>query len=328
MTTAEQIAALQNETGEGNPRVAVQVKARQLIAQHRSHFGEPTFPLNMGILASMLDIRLCDELPVHSSDAELVPGDDGQISMRLNRDRPETRQRFSMAHEISHTFFPEYQLKVQCRPDPRYRDPDNPEDLLEMLCDVGAAELVFPLPWFADDSVSVKTAGDLVQLADSYGGSREAAIRRFTEISTRCLAAVFFTWKLKLTQKRTIGGKDQMNLFGADPEAEARAACKLRIDYAIASPSFSDIGHFLPRDKSIEADGPIGQAARGICAEDVCQLNLGGASGTYRILAIPLSTPKEDRGPSGELSVGAVLEPLNVKPKKRSATPSDPGLFD
>lgn len=282
MTTADQIIALLKETGETDPRAAVRVKARELVALYTSYFGQPTMPLDVEALASMRGVRKSSEAPTHSRDAELVPDGDGQVSMRVNPDRPETRQRFSMAHEVTHTFFPEYQLKVQCRPDPRYRDPENPDDLLEMLCDVGAAELLFPLPWFAVAARAIGSAAGLVKLADDYGGSREATIRRFAEISPHRLAAVFLSWKLKPTQQRAVGRTDQANLFGFDPEAEARAAWKLRIDYVVASASFADTGHFLPKDKSIEADGPFGQAARGACAEGECRLDFGGASGAYR----------------------------------------------
>ena len=328
MTITEQIAALLKETGETDPRVAVQRKAQELVALYRSCFGEPTMPLNLEALASMRGVRKSEEAPMHSRDAELVPEADGQIAMRVNPDRPETRQRFSMAHEITHTFFPEYQLKVQCRPDPRYRDPASPEDLLEMLCDVGAAELLFPLPWFVTDSLSVRNAAGLVTLANDYGGSREATIRRFSEISPRCLTAVFFSWKLKPKQERTIGRKDQPNLFGVDPEVEARAAWKLRINYAIASPSFAATGQFLPKDKSVEANGPFDQAARGVCAEDECWLDLGEARGTYRVWAVPLYTEQDSRGPGGELSVAAILEPLELKKRQRVPTGSGPRLFD
>lgn len=328
MTTAEQIAALLKETGETDPRAAVRVKARGLIAQYQSLFGEPTMPLNIEALASLRGIRKSDEPPTHSRDAELVPEPDGQPMMRVNPDRPETRQRFSMAHEVTHTFFPEYQLKVQCRPDPRYRDPENPDDLLEMLCDVGAAELLFPFPWFSSDASAVERASDLVGLAESYKASREATLRRFAEVSPRCLAAVFLCWKLKPTQERTIGRTDQANLFGTNPEEEARAALRLRIDYAIGSPSFAEAGYYLPKDKSVEATGPFEQAAGGACADGECRLDLGAASGTYRVLAVPLYTPREERGPNEGLAVAAILEPLAVKaPRKKMAT-DGPSLFD
>ncbi len=327
MTTAEQIAALLKETGETDPRAAVRRKAKELISLYQSCFGQPDMPLNMEALASMRGVCKSDEPPIHSQDAELVPEADGQIVMRVNPDRPETRQRFSMAHEITHTFFPEYQLKVQCRPDPRYRDPANPEVLLELLCDIGAAELLFPLPWFAADCLSVRSPAGLVTLANDYGGSREATIRRYAEISPRCVAAVYFSWKLKPKQERTIGRTDQPNLFGLDPEVEARAAWKLRIDYAVASPAFTDTGRFLPKDKSVEANGPFEQAAGGVCALGECWLDLGEASGRYGVWAVPLYTERDDRGPAGEWSVAAILEPLEVKKPKKTSKMSGPTLF-
>ena len=88
---------------------------------------------------------------MHSPDAELQPDGKGGVLLRLNRDRPLTRQRFSVGHEITHTFFPGYAAKVQCRK-PKSRDWSDPEDVLEVLCDIGASELVFPLPWFEQDA--------------------------------------------------------------------------------------------------------------------------------------------------------------------------------
>jgi hypothetical protein len=328
MKTAEQIAALLGETGKTEPRAAVRAKAQELVALYRSYFGEPAMPLDIEALASLRGIRKSDEPPTHSSDAELVPDADGRASMRVNPDRPETRRRFSMAHEVTHTFFPEYQLKVQCRTDARYRDPENPEDLLEMLCDVGAAELLFPLPWFATAALTVRSASGLLKLADDYRASREATCRRFAETSPRNLAAVFFAWKLKPTQEQTIGRRDQTNLFGIDPKEEAKACWKLRIDYSISSPAFAGAGHFLPRDKSVEAEGPFAAAASGSCADAECRVDLGGARGLYRVWALPIYTPAEERGPRGELAVVAILEPLDVKRPKKTAPTKERSLFD
>jgi hypothetical protein len=49
----------------------------------------------MEALASLRGVSKSDEAPMHSRDAELVPQADGQAAMRVNPDRPETRQRFS-----------------------------------------------------------------------------------------------------------------------------------------------------------------------------------------------------------------------------------------
>ena len=102
---------------------------------------------------------------------------------------------------------------------------------------------------------------------------------------------------------------------------EARAAWKLRIEYAIYSPSLAGVGHFLPRDKSVEAAGPFDAAAHGVCADGESWLDLGSARGTYRVWAVPLYTPQEHRGPNDELSVAGVLEPVDLKKPQKSAAP-------
>ena len=126
-------------------------------------------------LASLRGIVGSDEPPAFSKDAELVPDGQGGVTMRVNPDRPETRRPFSIGHEITHTFFAGYQLKVQCRPDSRYRDRNNPDDAVEMLCDVGASELLMPLPWFRDDAGSVRTGAaarrTCVEIPGITGGS-------------------------------------------------------------------------------------------------------------------------------------------------------------
>ena len=206
-STQALIDELVRSTGASDAAAAIRLKARELIALWVQTFGEPTIPISVDGLASLRGISRSEELPLHSPDAELMPDGTGGVTMRVHPDRPETRQRFSVAHEISHTFFPQYATKAWCRPDARYRTRTNPDDHLEMLCDIGAAELLFPQPWFARDAAAVTDANGLVGLAATYHASREATLRRFVETSSDSLAAAFFSWKLKPTQKGTIGRK-------------------------------------------------------------------------------------------------------------------------
>ena len=330
-STQSLIDELVRATGADTPAAAIRTKARELINTYVASFGEPTMPLDMDVLASLRSIRRSDEKPIHSPDAELSPDGAGGVTMRVNPDRPETRQRFSIAHEIAHTSFPEYTTKEWCRTDARYRDRTNPDEHLEMLCDIGAAELLFPQPWFGHDGANVSGAADLVALAATYRASREATVRRFAETSSAPIAAVYFVWKLKPTQKGTVGNQDQGNLFGISPEDEIRDALRLRIEYSIPSDAFRAEGHFLPADKSIESDGPMYQAAAtGVPAEGECILDLGQAAGTYSVMAVPLWTDDEQRGPSGENAVAAILRPIDVRKPTRRKTHSNEGptLFD
>jgi hypothetical protein len=328
-STDSLIKELLRSTGAVDASAAIRLKARELIELHVTSFGPPTLPINLDVLASLRGIMRSDEAPLHSPDAELVPDGTGGVTMRVNPDRPDTRQRFSIAHEISHTFFPDYTTKPWCRTDARYRDRSDPDDHLEMLCDIAAAELLFPQPWFPQDAAAVVDASGLVRLATTYHASREATVRRYAEISSDSVAAVFFSWKLKPTQKSIVGRKDQGNLFGVTPEQELRDAIRLRIEYTAVSESFKASGHFLPKDKSVENDGPIYLAASTATpAEDECFLDLGQAAGTYRVWAIPLWTANDQRGANGENTVAAILRPTTVgKPPRKQKGGTGPMLL-
>jgi hypothetical protein len=201
-----------------------------------------------------------------------------------------------------------------------------------MLCDIGAAELLFPNPWFGNDAKQVTDAVGLVALADTYYGSREATLRRYAELSSDPIAAIYFTWKLKPVQKGVVDNEAQSNLLGISHEDQVRDAMQLRIDYVIRSESFDSLGHFIPSDKSIKHIGPIFDASStASCCDGECHLDFGPASGTYAVMAIPLPTDRKQRGPNGEFSVAAIVRPVAVqKPKtKRNAIPEDsPTLFD
>lgn len=329
-TTQSLIDALVREAAAATPAEAIRIKARELLDIHVDTFGEPTAPIDVDVLAGLRGIRISEERPFHSQDAELSPDNAGGVTMRINPDRPETRRRFSIAHEISHTFFPDYTMKEWCRTDARYRNRNNPDEHLEMLCDIGAAELLFPAPWFTRDAAAVANASGFIRLAADYRASREATLRRYAETSPDPLAVTFFSWKLKPTQKGIIGNPAQTNLFGISPEDEVRDAIRLRIEYAVPSVSFTSAGFFLPKDKSVDNDGPIYRAAStGQPVDDECHLDLGQASGTYRIAVVPLWTSREDMGASGEHTVAAVLRPLAVRPsKKRRTVQAGSSLFD
>jgi hypothetical protein len=318
-------------TGASTPEDAIRVSAKQLVAQYVALFGQLDIPIDVAALASLRDIRESNDLPVLSDDAELAPDGRGGVEMRVNPDRPETRKRFSIAHEISHTFFPEYQMKEWCRTDARFRDRSDPSQYLEMLCDIGAAELLLPEPWFSDDAASVQCASDLSNLALKYHASREATLRRYAELSSQEIAAVFFVWKLKPSQEGVVDNKYQTNLLGLTPEQQLRDALALRIDYSIASTAFRKTNLYLPPDKSVRS-GPIIDASRtASCIDGESFLELGEASGHYSIMAIPVPTAIPDRGPCGEYNVAAIVKPLATRTRKaktRSSNTHFPSLFD
>ncbi len=321
----EVIDALARSAGAATPEDAIRLKAREAVRNFCGVFGEPTMPFPVEALASFLGINCSDEVPVHSEDAELVPVGNGRVAIRVNPDRPETRKRFSMAHEISHTFFPNYQAKIWCRTDARFRRRQNPDDRLEMLCDIGASELVMPLPWFARDANAAGSGANLAELARKYVVSREAALRRFAETSDRVVHAVFFSWRRKPAETRRLIDPSQQRLF--DTPAEELPAKKLRVDYSVPSAAALDAGCYLPPHKSITSEGPLYLAAIGDPAQGECYLDLGPAAGTYKVIALPVWTLDDDLGPAGENAVGAIIEPIDARPRLHKPQAQAPRLF-
>lgn len=303
------VAAILRETGEDDPYVAVRLKARAVIAQYHQMFGEKP-PFNMEAMASLQGLRSSHQAPQHSDDSEICPEADGRLVLKVNRDRPVSRQRFSIGHEVGHTLFPEFHRSVQCRK-AKDRAWANPDDLLESLCDAAASEILFPLPWFSDRIARLSPGAHvLAELAREYKASREATIRRFVELTPLSCAVVFLSWKLKPTQEsRLKSDRKQSFMFGIDPVAEAESRRKLRVDYAVLSPAFQQQRNtHIPRDKSIESDGPAYEAAsRQQCVDGECYLNLGPLHDTFTVHAVPVFTRDDELGPNGECDVALVI---------------------
>jgi hypothetical protein len=178
-------------------------------------------------------------------------------------------------------------------------------------------------------AAEVISAADLVGLSRSYQASREATLRRCAELHVDDVAAVFLSWKLKPTQRGRVGNPNQSNLFGVTPEEEARAARRLRVEYCIPSQTFSSKGLYLPKDKSVSSDGPLYEASRsGQPVDGECYLDLGAASGTYRVHAIPLWTSAEDTGSEGESEVAAIIRPLSLCSPRKRVQSEQRGFFE
>ncbi|PHQ35011.1 ImmA/IrrE family metallo-endopeptidase [Rhodopirellula bahusiensis] len=305
----EHIVAILDETGADDPYEAVRIKARAVVAEYHETFVEEP-PFNVKAAASLRGLHWSDDDPRFSPDSEIAPEADGRVVLRVNKTRPLTRQRFSICHEIGHTLFPDYQLEVRCRKGTEKTFAD-PKDLLETLCDVAASELMFPTPWFLSriDAMAV-SATELATLADDYQGSREATVRRFVELHTEPLAAVYFSWKLKPTEQRELKARSKTKPLFADMVPQP-PPLKMRVDYGIANSPFAErYRDFFPPDKSVPDEGPIVQASKTQTPQDgVQKLDFGRLSKRFTISALPIFTTEDALGPDEGCSVVAVLQP-------------------
>ncbi len=121
-------------------------------------------------------------------DARLLPLANHRYQIEYNPNQSRARIRFSIAHEIAHSFFPD------CREQIRNRATKNElskrEWQLEMLCNIGAAELLMPLGSFPEISESDFSIDHLLKLRERFQVSTEAVLLRFMKLS-RMACAVF-----------------------------------------------------------------------------------------------------------------------------------------
>lgn len=299
------------QTGAQNPVDAIRLLARQQLDGYLSTFGDDGAPINIEALASYRSIRKSPDPPSFSDDAELIPDGDHGVLMRVNRDRPLTRQRFSIGHEVGHTLFPGYETQVQCRK-PRIQDWHDRKDLVEYLCDVASSEFLFPLEWFqADLDSEPMSSSRLVFLAGNYKASPEATVRRYVDLTPEPTAAVFFRWKLKPTEqtKPALGRKTVTARVVRQPVP------KLRVEYAVSNEAFESLGLHIPAHKSIDEGSVIHRAASTSACLDAARehVDLGAFNGWFRVSALPLFTQEDDQGPAGENGVIAILRQAPVR---------------
>src|SRR5207253_142360 len=98
-------------------------------------------------------------------------------TIEYNPNRPRERRRYSIAHEIAHTIFPDYAERVRHRGS--HHDAVNKDDWqLEMLCNIAAAEFLMPVGTLPSMDRSSLKIDRLVALRPKYDVSMEAVLIR------------------------------------------------------------------------------------------------------------------------------------------------------
>lgn len=124
-------------------------------------------------------------------DGSLVPTDGG-LAVELNRSSPVTRARFTLAHEIAHTFLRNHPRESQFRQRPTKAcsglSPDR--TLEEQLCDFAAGELLMPRRLFRQAARPyAHPLDDIPALANKFVASLEATAIRYSRLFPATLLA-------------------------------------------------------------------------------------------------------------------------------------------
>jgi O-acetyl-ADP-ribose deacetylase (regulator of RNase III) len=229
-----------------DPLQAITAKARAaaLRAIQSGWSGPPYDPF---ALAEFLKISVEPRQDV--MDARTVPIGAGKFRIEFNPNRSSARINFSVAHEIIHTLFPDCAQAIRNRFTHAEMKPNDWQ--LEVLCNVGAAEILMPVGSFKLDETSPLSIDTVIALQRKFSVSTEAVLLRIAKLTGH-----------------------QCFIFVAHRENTVESI-QYRIDYAVSSRSWPlglTTGFRLPANTIAAECTAIGFTAK---AEEDWGLNCG-----------------------------------------------------
>ena len=160
------------------PVETIAEEARKAILEF-TEAGGSVPPLDPFALAKFRGISVVPREDVRDARTKHLGG--RKFMIEFNPNRPRGRVRYSLCHEITHTLFPDCSEKVRNRA--THEEMVEDEWQLEMLCNVGAGELLMPfgtLPEFNEQMLSIEK---LMQLRKDYDVSTEALLLRVARVA-------------------------------------------------------------------------------------------------------------------------------------------------
>jgi Zn-dependent peptidase ImmA (M78 family) len=230
------VVGLMAEAGTADPREAIEAYAEKL----RREAEQDSLPVDVEMIASVKGVR--PRRGSHEFAGRIYVEEDGQLVMDLNaRDSP-VRQRFTCAHEMMHTAFPNFTEEKRYRLDTSVEaKPLNQEE--EYLCDLGAAALLMPASLLGAYRLTRDGLAGVGSLAREAAVSLEAAGNRLAELSEESVAFMVFEYGHKPADRPALRRGE------AVPE-------QVRLRYAHCS--LLDV--YLPRFKGAIAGSAIARA--------------------------------------------------------------------
>jgi len=175
--------------GNRDPVEVITEKARNVVfkALEEGWSGPPFDPFK---LAEILGIKVLprDNIGDSVDDARINADRDGRFQIEYNLNKPAARVRFSICHEIAHTFFPNCAESVRYRL--RHGEIHGADRQVEMLCNLAAAELLMPIGSFYEVGHNVRTIDDIIDLRKQFEVSTEAVLLRSVKLSKKPMAAI------------------------------------------------------------------------------------------------------------------------------------------
>lgn len=159
--------------GGADPVQAIIDKARDVVfeALEKGYSGPPFNPFD---LAEQLSLEIMPSAEV--ADARVISTSTTEFRIEFNPNMPKARRNFSIAHEIAHTFFPDCGDSIRNRGPIEKHSGDSWE--IEMLCNIGAAEILMPIGSFPAIREETLDINSLLNIRQKYEVSTEAVLLR------------------------------------------------------------------------------------------------------------------------------------------------------
>ncbi len=174
-------------------------------------------------------------------DARIRARDDGKFAIDLNPLQPRVRQRFSLAHEIAHTLFPD------CAESMRNRHPhagvSDSDWEIEALCNIAAAEFLMPSGSMPDE-LREGSIDHALEIRKRFFVSSEAVIMRTVQLS-----------------------REPVAMFSSSRIETGQLSGRYKLDYVIESGAWEhgefETGQLVTTDSPIEYCTAIGYTRKG-----------------------------------------------------------------
>lgn len=208
-------------------------------------------PVDPEMVASYQGIRRIVRSPLAWAGCLVTEGD--ELTIHVRDSDPVGRQRFTICHEVAHTFFPGFRFAPQYRCTPL--STRSARDPIEVLCDLAASELLMPARHISTALQSASFDLDTVhELAGDCDASIEAAARRLVSLWPEPCALI----RLELMTKPSA------------PNAEP----KLRVTSTFTNGTWP----YMPRHKSLGDHHVLNDCLNGAyvdCVTDIDDLTKG-----------------------------------------------------
>jgi Zn-dependent peptidase ImmA (M78 family) len=253
-----------------DPEKAIAAYAKKLLKDA----GQDSLPVEVEAIASLKGVRR--RVGEHDFAGRIFVEPDGQLVMDLNSAHNENRRRFTCAHELMHTGFPDFEEEERYRLDAMVgANPVNREE--EFLCDFGAAELLMPAELVVDDFRLIAGIAAIKALSRAAEVSFEAAGNRLAALAEEPVVFMVFEFGHKPADQRGIQRGEKVKK-------------RVRLRYARCA----HLDLYLPRFKSVPTDGVIARAYRSGMLERGSE-ELPGTEGEGRFKIEAKRFGREDR---------------------------------